>query len=186
LLIDIVRFKKVEVDEAPEDEEDAEGGEEGEAKKLVVGPVIIWIGVFSKSTSATAAHDVDFRESFYMREIGPQLHEPVGDLDPLVDVVSPLTPALGLRISTKVRPSTSPRMAAAIDSWAFRAITSSSDPRTPTLNMFATSVGLLATFAGELYLTSSIRSNSGLDETASQLSAGGSRLKGSRRGRRAD
>ncbi|KAJ7602542.1 hypothetical protein B0H17DRAFT_1222761 [Mycena rosella] len=30
--------------------------------------------------------DVDFRESFYTREAGPRLLEPVGDLDPLVDV----------------------------------------------------------------------------------------------------
>lgn len=36
-----------------------------------------------------------------MREVGPQLLEPVGNLDPLVDVVGPLTPALGLPISTK-------------------------------------------------------------------------------------
>lgn len=36
-----------------------------------------------------------------MREVGPQLHRPVGDLDPLVDVIGPLTPALGLGISTK-------------------------------------------------------------------------------------
>ncbi|KAM6499303.1 hypothetical protein JOM56_004811 [Amanita muscaria] len=130
--IDVVRFKKVEVDEAPEDEEDAkgkeegEGEEEGEAKKPVVGPVTIWIGVFPESTSATAAHDaaqdvlvllkyyqitdvdIDFRESFYTREVGL---EPVGDLDPLVDVVSPLTPALDLRISTKARPDAQGTMA---------------------------------------------------------------------------
>ena len=38
------------------------------------------------------------------REAGPQLLSPVGDLDPLVDVISPLTPALGLHISTTARP----------------------------------------------------------------------------------
>ena len=38
----------VEVDEVPEDEE------EGKAKKLVSGPVMIWTGM---STSATAAHN---------------------------------------------------------------------------------------------------------------------------------
>ncbi|KAK0491980.1 hypothetical protein EDD18DRAFT_1311037 [Armillaria luteobubalina] len=120
--IDVVRFKMVEVDEDA-DEETAE------AKKPVVGPVTIWIGVFPESTSATAAHDaaqdvlallrhyqitdvdVDFRESFYTREAGPQLLGPVGDLDPLVDVVSPLTPALGLSISTKARPHTQGTMA---------------------------------------------------------------------------
>ncbi|KAF8552333.1 hypothetical protein OG21DRAFT_1535374 [Imleria badia] len=108
--IDIVRFKKV-----------VEDDEEGEAKNPVVGPVTIWIGVSPDTTSATAAHgaaqdvlallkdykitdvDVDFRESAYVREVGPRLHRPVGDLDPLVDVVGPLTPALGLGISTNAR-----------------------------------------------------------------------------------
>ncbi|KAI0292556.1 hypothetical protein BC826DRAFT_1146247 [Russula brevipes] len=118
-MIDVIRFKMVEVDEAPEEEEDAEGEEEAqegedsdeesvEAKKSVVGHVTIWIGVFPESTSATAAHDaaqdvlallrdyqiidvdIDFRESFYTREVDPQLLdpqllEPVDDLDPLVD-----------------------------------------------------------------------------------------------------
>ena len=134
-MIDVVRFKKVEVDEVHEDEEDVEGKEEDEdeetvgAKKPVVGPVTIWIGVFPESTSATAAHDaaqdvlallrdyqitdidIDYRESFYTREAGPRLLQPVDDLDPLVDVVSPLTPALGLRISTKARPNAEGTMA---------------------------------------------------------------------------
>jgi len=35
-----------------------------------------------------------------VREVGLRLHRPVGDLDPLVDVVGPLTSALGLGIST--------------------------------------------------------------------------------------
>ncbi len=35
-----------------------------------------------------------------MRGAGPQLCRPVRDFDPLVDVLSPLTPALGLGIST--------------------------------------------------------------------------------------
>ena len=118
----------VDVDEAPEDEEDADE-ETVEVKKPVVGPVTIWIGVFPESTSATAAYhaaqdvlallrgyqivdvDVDFRESIYVREAGPQLLEPVDDLNPLVDVVSPLTPALGLRIYTKARPDAQGTMA---------------------------------------------------------------------------
>jgi len=113
----------------PEDEEEDEDEETVEAKKPVVGPVTIWIGVFPESTSATAAHDaaqdvlallrdyqitdvdIDYRESFYTREAGPQLLQPVGDLDPLVDVVSPLTPALGLGISTKARPNAQGTMA---------------------------------------------------------------------------
>jgi hypothetical protein len=99
------------------------------AKKPVVSPVTIWIGVFPESTSATAAHnaaqdvlallrdyqitnvDIDYRESFYTRKVGPQLLQPVDDLDPLVDVVSPLTPALGLGISTKARPDAQGTMA---------------------------------------------------------------------------
>ena len=117
----------VEVDEALEDEESEneeseDEEEEGKAKKPAVSPVTIWTGVFPESTSATAAHDaaqdvlallknhyqitgvdVDFHESLYMREVGTQLLKPVGDLDPLVDVVGPLTRALGLRISTRAR-----------------------------------------------------------------------------------
>ncbi|KAF9235843.1 hypothetical protein BU15DRAFT_89406 [Melanogaster broomeanus] len=133
--IDVVRFKQVGVDEEPENEEHIEGEEEVEdeetvePKKPVAGPVTIWIGVFPGSTSATAAHnsaldvlallrdyhitdvDIDYRESFYTREAGPQLLKPVNFLHPLVDVVSPLTPALGLRISTKARPNAQGTMA---------------------------------------------------------------------------
>lgn len=54
---------------------------------------------------------MDFRESIYTRDVGPQLLKPVDDLDPLVDVVSPLTPALGLRISTRARPNAQGTMA---------------------------------------------------------------------------
>ena len=118
----------VEDDEAVEDEEDA-SEETAEPKKPVVGPVTIWIGVFPESTSATAAHnaaqdvlalledykitdvDVDFRESYYRREAGPQLLEPVDELHPLVNVISPLTPTLGLRISTRARPGAQGTMA---------------------------------------------------------------------------
>ena len=89
----------------------------------------IWIGVFPDNTTATAAHnaaqdvlallrdyeitdiDVEFRESLYTREAGPQLLPLVDDLDPLVDVVSPLTPTLGLYISTKARPNAQGTMA---------------------------------------------------------------------------
>ncbi|KAG6334414.1 hypothetical protein ID866_4670 [Astraeus odoratus] len=133
--IDVVRFKMVEVGKAPEDEEDAEGKEDVEdeetvkAKKPDVGPVTIWIGVWPGSTSATAAHhtaqgalallrdyqitdvDIDYRESLYMREAGPQLLRHVPERDPLYDVISPLTPAPGLRISAKARPNTQGTMA---------------------------------------------------------------------------
>jgi hypothetical protein len=112
----------LKVDEPPEGEEDSEGEEEGEAKKPVAGPVTIWIGVFPESTSATAAHDaakvvrahlkdyqitdvdIDFRVSIYTREVGTQLHKPVGDPNPLVDVISPLTPAPGLCTPTRAKP----------------------------------------------------------------------------------
>ena len=89
----------------------------------------MWIGVFPGSTTATAAHDaaqsvlallqryqitdvdVDFRESIYTRDVGPCLLKPVEDWDPLVDVISPLTPALGLGISTMARPDAQGTMA---------------------------------------------------------------------------
>ncbi|KAF9505747.1 hypothetical protein BS47DRAFT_1432932 [Hydnum rufescens UP504] len=121
--IDVVRFKEVGVNEVPEDEETAE------AKKPVTGPVTIWIGVFPESTSATAAHDaaqdilvllrdyeitdvdIDYRESYYTREAGPRLLRSVDDVDPLVNVISPLTSALGLSISTKATPNAEGMMA---------------------------------------------------------------------------
>lgn len=67
----------------PEDEEEGEVEETVEAKKPVLSPVTIWIGVFPDSTTATAAHhaaqrvlallqkyqitdvDVNFRDSIY-------------------------------------------------------------------------------------------------------------------------
>jgi hypothetical protein len=63
------------------------------------------------TTVLTTTVDIDFRESFCTREVSPQLLEPAGDLDPLVDVVSSLTPALGLRIYTKARPNAQGTMA---------------------------------------------------------------------------
>lgn len=104
-----------------EEKHSDEETQEGEVKKPAISPVTIWIGVFPGSTSATAAHDaaqdvlallrdyqitnidVDFRESFYIREAGPQLLRPVHDMNPLYDVISPLTPALGLPISSTTR-----------------------------------------------------------------------------------
>jgi hypothetical protein len=113
----VVRFKMLEVDDEHSD---------GETD---VGPVTIWIGVFLDITSATAAHDtaqeilallakhqiadveVDFRGSIYTHEVSPELVPPADDLDPLVQVVSPITPALGLRISTRARPNAQGTMA---------------------------------------------------------------------------
>jgi hypothetical protein len=57
MMIDVVCFKKVEVDEVSEDKEDTKGKEEGKAKKPVISPVTIWIGIFPESTSTMAAHD---------------------------------------------------------------------------------------------------------------------------------
>ena len=48
---------------------------------------------------------VEYRESFYTREAGPQLLRSVRELHPLADVLSPLTPALGLCIFSKARPN---------------------------------------------------------------------------------
>jgi hypothetical protein len=94
MMIDVVHFKKVRVDKVVEDKEDSECEEEDKlvgAKKLVISPVTIWIGVFPKSTSTTAAHnmaqdvlallrdyqitnvDIDYHESFYTHKVGPQL-----------------------------------------------------------------------------------------------------------------
>ncbi|KAG8731259.1 hypothetical protein FRC11_004642 [Ceratobasidium sp. 423] len=134
--IDVVRFKTVEVDEALSDEEDDEAlsdkeddGEEDVKGEPAVGPVTIWVGVYVDHTSPSLAHkaaqdvlalllqykltdiDVDFRGSVVTRKAGPQLLSPVGDLNRLVDVVSPLTPALGLRISTMARPNAQGTMA---------------------------------------------------------------------------
>ncbi|KZP25739.1 hypothetical protein FIBSPDRAFT_929153 [Athelia psychrophila] len=139
--IDVVRFKNVGVDDEGDDDEEGGDDEESEdededadaepaaATKPVLSPVTIWIGVFPGSATATAAHgaaqsvlallqkyqitdvDVAFRASIYTPDIGPPLLKPVDDLDPLVDVVSPLTPALGLRISTRARPTAQGTMA---------------------------------------------------------------------------
>ncbi|KAG9080534.1 hypothetical protein FRC06_006461 [Ceratobasidium sp. 370] len=117
---DVVRFKVVEVDELLEDKEG----------KPVVSPVMIWTGVLPGSTSAMTAHDVaqdvlallkdhyqitdvdiDFRESLYTHVVGPLLFEPIHNWDPLVEVLGPLTPALGLCISTRARPDAQATMA---------------------------------------------------------------------------
>ena len=57
--------------------------------------------------------DIDFRESFYVCEVGPRLlnHVHIPELDPLPNITSPLTPALGLPISTKANPNTQGTMA---------------------------------------------------------------------------
>ncbi|KAJ1301685.1 hypothetical protein OPQ81_008921 [Rhizoctonia solani] len=117
--LDVIRFKAVEGNKVPWDDEDAEeDGEEenSEVKEAIVGPVTIWVGV-PTNTPPTIAHNaaqdvlallerchitdviVEFRESYYHTKTGPRLLRPVGDLDALVDVISPLTPALGLGIN---------------------------------------------------------------------------------------
>lgn len=55
--------------------------------------------------------NVHFRDSIYTTEVGPRLLRSVEDIDPLVDVVGPLTTALGLHISTKARPNAQGTMA---------------------------------------------------------------------------
>ena len=113
-----------------------------------------------------------------MREAGHRLLQTVDDLDPLVDVVSPLTPTVGLRISTKAWPklggrwpSTSQNVAAVTTCWAFRAVTSSSDRKKPMSTTFAAPVRLPETSSCSARgpsPTSSIRSKSGSDDTASR------------------
>lgn len=103
--------------------------ETAEAKEPIIGPATIWIGVIPESTTATAAHhaaqdvltllqdrtitdvDVDFRESYYIREAGPRLLQPVGHENPLAKLIGPLTPTLGLCISTAARPTAQGTMA---------------------------------------------------------------------------
>ncbi|KAI0672614.1 hypothetical protein C8Q78DRAFT_1020432 [Trametes maxima] len=117
--IDVVRFLTVGVDE--------DAGEEP------IGPVTLWIGAYIDHTPPSLAYkaaqdvlvllgghgltdiDVDFRGSVVTREIGPRLLRPVSDLDPVVDVVGPLTPALGLRISTTARPNAQGTMSLYLD-----------------------------------------------------------------------
>ena len=66
--------------------------------------------------------------------------------------------------------------------FVIRAVTSSSDSGKATSTTFTTPVGLVKTSsATEPSPTSSIASNTGSDDMASRLSAGGSRSKGSRR-----
>ncbi|KAI0786845.1 hypothetical protein C8Q75DRAFT_734397 [Abortiporus biennis] len=123
--IDIVLFKNIELNTVSSEDEETTNVN----SQLVFSPVTIWIGVFPDSTTATAAHyaaqdilavlhtyqitdvDVDFRESIYLRNVGPRLLKPVGNLDSLVDVVSPLTPALSLSISTAANPDCEGTMA---------------------------------------------------------------------------
>ena len=130
MMIDIICFKKVEVDKVPQDEEEARGEEADKdeekvkANKTVVGPVTIWIGIFPDSTSAAAAYDmaqdilallrdyqitdvnINYSESFYTCKASPWLLQSINDLDPLLNIISPCTPTLSLCISTKAWPNT--------------------------------------------------------------------------------
>ncbi|KAI9651430.1 MAG: hypothetical protein M1829_003010 [Trizodia sp. TS-e1964] len=113
--IDVVRFRDVTV-EFGKDPNDAK-------KKTPLSPITIWIGVIPELTSATAAHDaaevilallskkfhisnidIHFRNSVYFRAAVPKLRSSVDDLDPIVNVASPLTTSLGLGISTVSMP----------------------------------------------------------------------------------
>ncbi len=154
------------------------------------------IGVFPESTSSTAAHnaaqdvlallkdyqiadiDIDFRESFHMREVGPRLlnHITRPTLRPSVPSLLPLASPYPPRPVPTLRgrwPSTPRKVATAIGSWVFRVVTSSLDLRKPTSTTFTTTVGLLGASscsARGLSPTSSIRSNSGSDNTAWKFS----------------
>ena len=110
--------------------EEEDYDKENPTKKPPLGPVTIWIGVFHDHVRPTLAYnaaqdilallsrhqltdiDVDFRASIVTRQVGPQLCKPASLLlEPLANVISPLTPALGLRISTTTTPTTQGTMA---------------------------------------------------------------------------
>jgi hypothetical protein len=87
----------------------------GEA--AVLGPVVLWIGVLPDTLIGEGAFnsangllellkrygitdvDIEYRESVYRRSVGPPLLESVSNLDSTVDIVGPLTAALGLPIA---------------------------------------------------------------------------------------
>ena len=170
------------------------GGEEGESEKArQFGSVFPRVYLRHSAAQDVLAllmnHqvtdvDIDFRESFSMREVGPRIlnHVHVHELlDPLSDVISPLTPIPGLPISTKVSLNTQRTVALYLaeggDSdrpLGRRVLTSSLDPKKPSSTTFTTAIGLLemsSCSARELSPTSSIRSNSGSDDTAWRFSA---------------
>ncbi|KAI0701135.1 hypothetical protein C8T65DRAFT_709546 [Cerioporus squamosus] len=86
------------------------------------GPITLWVGVLPDSLTAEDAHsaacvclallgefdiadvEVAFRTSIYTRSAGPKLLEPVDIFHPTVDVRTPLTPLLGLRIAPRNMP----------------------------------------------------------------------------------
>ena len=101
-----------------DDEGDTDEDDNAEVKKQVT----IWVGARGY-TVPTAAHNaakavlelvgkrsitdvqVEFREAEVHHSVtGPRLLAPVGDLDDLVNVISPLTPALGLSINAAAAP----------------------------------------------------------------------------------
>ncbi|KAI0760742.1 hypothetical protein C8Q74DRAFT_251673 [Fomes fomentarius] len=110
--IDVARF----VTKADDDQE-------------IRGPVVLWIGVVPNSLQPEDAFasanellalladfdiddvEVEYRESLYKRLAGSPLLRSVSNLNPIVDVVGPLTPALGLPIATSDRPDAQGTMA---------------------------------------------------------------------------
>jgi hypothetical protein len=90
--------------------------------KAVLGPVVLWIGVLPTTLIGEDAFkssngllellkrygitdvDIEYRESVYRRSAGPPLLESVSSVRSTVDVVGPLTAALGLHIASLARP----------------------------------------------------------------------------------
>jgi hypothetical protein len=120
-----VRFRAVEGNKASwddDDDDDDDEAAEAVAKRPVAGPVTVWVGA-PGSTAPTAAHNaaqavlallgkhgitdvnVEVRESYYHSQASPRLLAPVRDLHALVNVISPLTPALGLGITAAASPN---------------------------------------------------------------------------------
>jgi hypothetical protein len=87
-----------------------------------LGPVVLWIGVLPNTLAGEDAFnsakgllellkrhditdvDVEYRESVYRRSAGPALLKSVSDINSTVDVVGPLTSALGLPIAGSAEP----------------------------------------------------------------------------------
>ena len=102
---------------------------DGDDDEKIRGPVVLWVGVLPDSLQGEDAVnsgndildilanfaivdvDVEYRESVYRRSVGPKLLRHVSNLNTTVDVRGPLTPALGLPISTYDRPGAQGTMA---------------------------------------------------------------------------
>jgi hypothetical protein len=88
----------------------------------VLGPVVLWIGVLPDTLISEGAFksangllellkrysitdvDIEYRESKYRRLVGPPLLESMWDLNSTVDVIGPLTAAVGFPVARSTPP----------------------------------------------------------------------------------